>query len=62
MTEVDKNAFMAEIYEPGTSLTKSSPSSKLKHIFKMFHNMCLHAIFPRKGSKDKVTDNDMMIM
>ncbi|CAJ2668721.1 unnamed protein product [Trifolium pratense] len=62
MAGVDKNTLMAEMYEPGTILTKSPPSSKLKHVFKMFHNMCLHAIFPRKGSKDKVTDNDMMIM
>ncbi|GAU51269.1 hypothetical protein TSUD_239210 [Trifolium subterraneum] len=28
----------------------------------MIHNVCLHSIFPRKGSKDKVTHNDMMIM
>ncbi|MCH98268.1 hypothetical protein A2U01_0019268, partial [Trifolium medium] len=62
MAGVDKNTFMEEIFEPGTNLIKSPPSSKLKHIFKMFHNMCLHAIFPRKGSKDKVTDNDMMIV
>ncbi|XP_045802485.1 uncharacterized protein LOC123896090 [Trifolium pratense] len=62
MAGVSKNTLMFEIYEPGTNLTKNPPSSKLKHVFKMLHNMCLHSIFPRKGSKDKVTDNDMMIM
>ncbi|PNY02781.1 hypothetical protein L195_g026101 [Trifolium pratense] len=62
MARVSKNTLMSEIYEPGTNLTKNPPSSKLKHVFKMLHNMCLHSIFPRKGSKDKVTENDMMIM
>ncbi|PNX85716.1 hypothetical protein L195_g041790 [Trifolium pratense] len=62
MAGVSKNTVMTEIYEPGTNLTKNPPSSKLKHVFKMLHNMCLHSIFPRKGSKDKVTENDMMIM
>ncbi|GAU17216.1 hypothetical protein TSUD_178470 [Trifolium subterraneum] len=59
---VDRTSFMKQIFEPGTTLTKDPPSSKLKHEFKMIHNVCLHSIFPRKGSKDKVTHNDMMIM
>ncbi|GAU49897.1 hypothetical protein TSUD_281820 [Trifolium subterraneum] len=59
---VDTTSFMKQIFEPGTPLIKDPPSSKLKHEFKMIHNVCLHSIFPRKGSKDKVTHNDMMIM
>ncbi|GAU50466.1 hypothetical protein TSUD_409590 [Trifolium subterraneum] len=59
---VDRTSFMKQIFEPGTPLTKDPPSSKLKHELKMIHNVCLHSIFPRKGSKDKVTHNDMMIM
>ncbi|GAU21888.1 hypothetical protein TSUD_33850 [Trifolium subterraneum] len=59
---VERTSFMKQIFEPGTILTKDPPSSKLRHEFKMIHNMCLHSIFPRKGSKDKVTHNDMMIM
>ncbi|GAU43403.1 hypothetical protein TSUD_135170 [Trifolium subterraneum] len=58
---VDRTSFMKQIFEPGTPLTIDPPSSKLKHEFKMIHNVCLHSIFPRKGSKDKVTHNDMMI-
>ncbi|KAK2396626.1 hypothetical protein QL285_058272 [Trifolium repens] len=63
MVDLDKKALMAEMYETGTTLTKKyPPSSQLKHEFKMLHNMCLHSIFPRKGSKDKVTKKDMMMM
>ncbi|GAU37556.1 hypothetical protein TSUD_54630 [Trifolium subterraneum] len=59
---VERTSFMKQIFEPGTILTKDPLSSKLNHEFKMIHNMCLHSIFPRKGSKDKVTHNYMMIM
>ncbi|GAU51808.1 hypothetical protein TSUD_415960 [Trifolium subterraneum] len=62
MLGIDRTDFMTQVFEPGTSLVKDPPSSKLKHDFKMIHNMCLHSIFPRKGSKDKITHNDMMIM
>jgi hypothetical protein len=62
MAGLNKKELMAEMYEPGTTFSKFPPSSQLKHEFKMLHNMCLHSIFPRKGSKDKVTENDMMMM
>ncbi|KAK2422889.1 hypothetical protein QL285_033383 [Trifolium repens] len=50
------------MFEPGTILKYFPPSSQLKHEYKMLHNMCLDSIFPRKGSKNKVTDIDMMMM
>jgi hypothetical protein len=62
MAGLDKKDLMSEMFELGTTLKKFPPSSQLKHEFKMLHNMCLHSIFPRKGSKDKVTKNDMMMM
>ncbi|KAK2451824.1 hypothetical protein QL285_010840 [Trifolium repens] len=37
-------------------------SSYLKKEFKILHNMLLHCIFPRIGSKQKVTDIDLLIM
>jgi hypothetical protein len=58
---VDKTEFMSLVYQPNTNLD-DPPSSKLKSEFKLIHNICLHSIFPRKGSKNKVTDNDLMIM
>jgi hypothetical protein len=62
MLDVDKSTLLHELFEPRTPISKNPPSSKLKHDFKMLHNMCLHSIFPRKGSKDKVTENDMMMI
>jgi hypothetical protein len=61
MASLNKKDLMTEMVEPGTILKYNPPSSQLKHDYKMLHNMCLHSIFPRKGSKNKVTDNDMMM-
>ncbi|GAU45244.1 hypothetical protein TSUD_291280 [Trifolium subterraneum] len=42
---------------------KNSPlSSMLKTEYKLLHNMCQHSFFPRTGSKDKVTDLDLLMM
>ncbi|GAU36170.1 hypothetical protein TSUD_274480 [Trifolium subterraneum] len=38
------------------------PSSMLKTEYKLLHNMCQHSFFPRTGSKDKVTDLDLLLM
>jgi hypothetical protein len=62
MAGLNKKELMSEMFEPGTILKYNPPSSQLKHDYKMLHNMCLHSIFPRKGSKNKVTDIDMMMM
>ncbi|KAK2429250.1 hypothetical protein QL285_027705 [Trifolium repens] len=48
------------MFEIGVDL-KDPPASKLLPSYKLLHNMCLHAIFPRTGSKHKVTDNDTMV-
>jgi hypothetical protein len=62
MAGLNKKDLMSEMFEPGTILKFNPPSSQLRHDYKMLHNMCLHSIFPRKGSKNKVTDIDMMMM
>ncbi|MCH93779.1 hypothetical protein A2U01_0014732, partial [Trifolium medium] len=36
-------------------------ASSLKPEFKILHNICQYCIFPRLGSLEKVTDNDLMI-
>ncbi|GAU32584.1 hypothetical protein TSUD_146980 [Trifolium subterraneum] len=42
---------------------KNSPSSSmLKTEYKLLHNMCQHSFFPRTGSKDKVTDLDLLML
>jgi hypothetical protein len=61
MAGVNKIQLLTEMFEPGVDL-KDPPSSKLLPSYKMLHNMCLHSVFPRKGSKNKVTDNDAMVM
>ncbi|KAK2438173.1 hypothetical protein QL285_022984 [Trifolium repens] len=58
---IERSDVIASMVEEETD-SIDPPSSKLKTHYKMLHNMCLHSIFPRKGSKDKVTDNDLMIM
>ncbi|GAU47152.1 hypothetical protein TSUD_287350 [Trifolium subterraneum] len=40
----------------------SPPCSMLKTEYKLLHNMCQHSFFPRIGSKDKVTDLDLLMM
>ncbi|GAU39793.1 hypothetical protein TSUD_219680 [Trifolium subterraneum] len=42
---------------------KNAPSSSmLKTEYKLLHNMCQHSFFPHIGSKDKVTDLDLLMM
>ncbi|GAU48376.1 hypothetical protein TSUD_405380 [Trifolium subterraneum] len=46
-----------------TGAKKNAPSSSmLKTEYKLLHNMCQHSFFPRSGSKDKVTDLDLLMM
>ncbi|MCH80820.1 hypothetical protein A2U01_0001594, partial [Trifolium medium] len=61
MLGIERSNVIASMFEEGSDL-KDPPSSRLKHEYKLLHNMCLHSIFPRKGSKDKVTDNDLLMM
>jgi hypothetical protein len=62
MAGLNKKDLMAEMFKPGTILKYNPPSSQLKHDYKMLQNMCLHSVFPRKRSKNKVTYNDMMMV
>ncbi|WJX78083.1 hypothetical protein P8452_61339 [Trifolium repens] len=61
MAQVNKTQLFREMFEPGVDL-KEPPASKLLPSYKLLHNMCLHAVFPRTGSMHKVTDNDAMVM
>ncbi|KAK2383026.1 hypothetical protein QL285_070519 [Trifolium repens] len=61
MALVNKTQLFREMFEPGVDL-KEPPASKLLPSYKLLHNMCLHAVFPRTGSMHKVTDNDAMVM
>ncbi|KAK2455455.1 hypothetical protein QL285_002908 [Trifolium repens] len=61
MAQVNKTQLFREMFEPGVDL-KEPPASKLLPSYKLLHNMCLHAVFPRTGSMHRVTDNDAMVM
>ncbi|KAK2436100.1 hypothetical protein QL285_021113 [Trifolium repens] len=61
MAQVNKTQLFRDMFEPNIDL-KEPPASKLLPSFKLLHNMCLHAVFPRTGSMHRVTDNDAMVM
>ncbi|KAK2452384.1 hypothetical protein QL285_000184 [Trifolium repens] len=61
MAQVNKTQLFKEMFEHGVDL-KEPPASKLLPSYKLLHNMCLHAVFPRTGSMHRVTDNDAMVM
>ncbi|MCH89768.1 hypothetical protein A2U01_0010669, partial [Trifolium medium] len=59
---VSKDALIVEMFTDEGAHMEKPPSSMLKKEFKVFHNICQHSFFLRTGSKDKVTDNDLLIM
>ncbi|CAJ2648354.1 unnamed protein product [Trifolium pratense] len=59
---ISKDALIVEMFTDEGAHREQPPSSLLKKEFKIFHNMCQHSFFPRTGSKDKVTDNDLLVM
>jgi hypothetical protein len=60
--DINRETLIGEMFnEQGAQMTNPS-SSFLKKEFKILHNICLHSIFPRTGSKDKVTENDFLVM
>ncbi|CAJ2674731.1 unnamed protein product [Trifolium pratense] len=59
---ISKDDLIVEMFTAEGAYKEQPPSSMLKKEFKIFHNMCQHSIFPRTGSKDKVTDNDLLVM
>ncbi|PNX94714.1 hypothetical protein L195_g017892 [Trifolium pratense] len=59
---VSKDALIVEMFTDEGAHKEKPPSSMLKKEYKVLHNMCQHSIFPRTGSMDKVTDNDLLVM
>jgi hypothetical protein len=59
---VSKDALILEMFNEQGAQREKPRSSMLKKEFKLLHNLCQHCIFPRTGSLDKVTDNDLLIM
>ncbi|KAK2445002.1 hypothetical protein QL285_015983 [Trifolium repens] len=59
---VSKDALILQMFNEQGAQREKPPSSMLKKEYKLMHNLCQHCIFPRTGSLDKVTDNDLLIM
>jgi hypothetical protein len=59
---VSKDAQILEMFNEQGAQREKPASSMLKKEFKLLHNLCQHCIFPRTGNKDKVTDNDLLVM
>ncbi|KAK2443285.1 hypothetical protein QL285_014400 [Trifolium repens] len=59
---VSKKALILEMFNEQGAQKEKPPSSMLKQEYKLLHNFCQHCIFPRTGSLDKVTENDLLIM
>ncbi|GAU46384.1 hypothetical protein TSUD_280830 [Trifolium subterraneum] len=60
--KVNKEDLKEEMFTKEGGKKNSPPSSMLKTEYKLLHNMCQHSFFPRTGSKDKVTDLDLLLM
>ncbi|KAK2438511.1 hypothetical protein QL285_023283 [Trifolium repens] len=60
--DVSKEALVIELFNEEGAKMEEPTSSYLKKEFKILHNMLLHCIFPRIGSKQKVTDMDLLIL
>ncbi|KAK2422917.1 hypothetical protein QL285_033410 [Trifolium repens] len=59
---VSKDPLILEVFNEQGAQKEKPPSSMLKQEYKLLHNFCQHCIFPRTGSLDKVTENDLLIM
>ncbi|GAU35139.1 hypothetical protein TSUD_394650 [Trifolium subterraneum] len=60
--KVNKEDLKKEMFTEEGAKKNAPPSSMLKKEFKLLHNMCQHSFFPRTGSKDKVTNLDLILM
>jgi hypothetical protein len=60
--EVNREALIMELFNEQGAQMEEPTSSYLKKDFKILHNMVQHCIFPRMGSKQRVTENDLLIM
>ncbi|GAU48541.1 hypothetical protein TSUD_190320 [Trifolium subterraneum] len=60
--KISKEELKRKMFIEEGAKKNSPPSSMLKTEYKLLHNMCQHSFFPRTGSKDKVTDLDLLMM
>ncbi|GAU40246.1 hypothetical protein TSUD_219560 [Trifolium subterraneum] len=60
--KINKEELKRKMFTEEGAKKNSPPSSLLKTEYKLLHNMCQHSFFPRTGSKDKVTDLDLLMM
>ncbi|GAU35430.1 hypothetical protein TSUD_375200 [Trifolium subterraneum] len=60
--KVNKEDLKKEMFTEEGAKKNAPPSSMIKTEYKLLHNMCQHSFFPRTGSKDKVTDLDLLLM
>ncbi|GAU48012.1 hypothetical protein TSUD_188830 [Trifolium subterraneum] len=60
--KINKEDHKKKMFTEEGAKKNAPPSSMLKTEYKLLHNMCQHSFFPRTGSKDKVTDLDLLMM
>ncbi|GAU16860.1 hypothetical protein TSUD_368090 [Trifolium subterraneum] len=60
--KINKEDLKKKMFTEEGAKKNVPPSSMLKTEYKLLHNMCQHSFFPRTGSKDKVTDLDLLMM
>ncbi|GAU36116.1 hypothetical protein TSUD_374770 [Trifolium subterraneum] len=60
--KINKEDLKKKMFTEEGAKKNAPPSSMLKTEYKVLHNMCQHSFFPRTGSKDKVTDLDLLMM
>ncbi|GAU45590.1 hypothetical protein TSUD_285590 [Trifolium subterraneum] len=60
--KISKEELKKKIFTEEGAKKNAPPSSMLKTEYKLLHNMCQHSFFPCTGSKDKVTDLDLLMM
>ncbi|GAU39818.1 hypothetical protein TSUD_154750 [Trifolium subterraneum] len=60
--KISKEELKKKMFTEEGAKKNSPPSSMLETEYKLLHNMCQHSFFPRTGSKDKVTDLDLLMM
>ncbi|GAU39253.1 hypothetical protein TSUD_397000 [Trifolium subterraneum] len=60
--KINKEDLKKKMFTEEGAKKNAPPSSMLKTEYKLLHNMCQHSFFPRIGSKDKVTDLDLLMM
>ncbi|GAU29254.1 hypothetical protein TSUD_392040 [Trifolium subterraneum] len=60
--KINKEDLKKKMFTEEGAKKHAPSSSMLKTEYKLLHNMCQHSFFPRTGSKDKVTNIDLLMM